>query len=80
MGVRALKCKPRPDDYSHGTAGDRGDRQVANATTSGSQTIPYGCAFASWPLLLLMSCPWPLSLPYSPSITRAFVLIRPICS
>jgi hypothetical protein len=34
----------------------------------------------AFPLLLPRLCPWPLSSPYSPSITRAFVLIRPICS
>ena len=44
------------------------------------QIFRYGCTFPLWPLLLLGSGPWPWSLPYSPSITRAFVLIRPICS
>jgi hypothetical protein len=49
-------------------------------TQEGCGDRHYGCTLPLWPLLLLISCPWPLLLPYSASVTWAFVLIRPICS
>jgi hypothetical protein len=79
-GAKLLRKKVRESSQRFGAQQARSGTQAHKVDGLGSGEL--GAFRYEWafPLLLPRPCAWPLSSPYSPSITRAFVLIRPICS